>query len=135
MFGILCESRNKWERRAPLTPSHCACLLHGGRGQTGVTCIIVQPSTKRIHHDALYEDIGYHLSHDLSECGLILGIKHPKMILPERAYTFFSHTHKVQKESMPLLDKILDERASLFDYELTVGDHGQRLLAFGKFAG
>ncbi|KAF9624750.1 hypothetical protein IFM89_013288 [Coptis chinensis] len=26
---------------------------------------------------------------------------------------------------MPLLDKILDERASLFDYELTVGDHGR----------
>ncbi|KAF9617002.1 hypothetical protein IFM89_033072 [Coptis chinensis] len=36
---------------------------------------------------------------------------------------------------MPLLDKILDERASLFDYELTVGDHGRGLLAFGKFSG
>lgn len=24
---------------------------------------------------------------------------------------------------------------SLFDYELIVGDHGQRLLAFGKYAG
>ncbi|KAF9604975.1 hypothetical protein IFM89_011668 [Coptis chinensis] len=135
IIGILCESRNKWERRAPLTPSHCARLLHGGRGKTGVTRIIVQPSTKRIHHDSLYQDVGCHLSHDLSGCGLILGIKHPKleMILPERAYTFFSHTHKAQKESMPLLDKILDERASLYDYELIVGDHGKRLLAFGKF--
>ncbi|XP_057506464.1 alpha-aminoadipic semialdehyde synthase-like isoform X1 [Actinidia eriantha] len=137
VVGILSESTNKWERRVPLTPSHCARLLHSVRGETGVARIIVQPSTKRIHHDALYEDVGCEISDDLSECGLILGIKQPKleMILPDRAYAFFSHTHKVQKENMPLLDKILAERASLFDYELIVGDNGKRQLAFGKFAG
>ncbi|XP_009618021.1 alpha-aminoadipic semialdehyde synthase isoform X1 [Nicotiana tomentosiformis] len=132
VVGILSEATNKWERRAPLTPSHCARLLH-----TGVSRIIVQPSTKRVHHDALYEDVGCEISEDLSDCGLILGIKQPKleMILPDRAYAFFSHTHKAQKENMPLLDKILAERASLFDYELIVGDTGKRLLAFGSFAG
>lgn len=137
VVGILSESSNKWERRVPLTPSHCARLLHGGRDRTGISRIIVQPSTKRIHHDALYEDVGCEISDDLSPCGLILGIKQPKveMILPDRAYAFFSHTHKAQKENMPLLDKILAERASLYDYELIVGDHGKRLLAFGKFAG
>ncbi|KAG5594613.1 hypothetical protein H5410_035845 [Solanum commersonii] len=137
VIGILSEATNKWERRAPLTPSHCARLLHGGRGKTGVSRIIVQPSTKRVHHDALYEDVGCEISEDLSQCGLILGIKQPKleMILPDRAYAFFSHTHKAQKENMPLLDKILAERASLFDYELIVEDTGKRLLAFGKFAG
>ncbi|XP_027072191.1 alpha-aminoadipic semialdehyde synthase isoform X1 [Coffea arabica] len=137
VVGILSESTNKWERRVPLTPSHCAKLLHGGRGKTGVARIIVQPSTKRIHHDSLYEDVGCEISEDLSDCGLILGIKQPKldMILPDRAYAFFSHTHKAQRENMPLLDKILAEKASLFDYELIVGDHGKRLLAFGKFAG
>ncbi|KAG8376284.1 hypothetical protein BUALT_Bualt09G0047200 [Buddleja alternifolia] len=136
VVGILSESTNKWERRVPLTPSHCARLLHG---KTGVARIIVQPSTKRIHHDALYEDVGCEISEDLSECGFILGIKQPKleleMILPDRAYAFFSHTHKAQRENMPLLDKVLAERATLFDYELITGDHGKRLLAFGKFAG
>ena len=88
-----------------------------------------------------------------------------EMILPDRAYAFFSHTHKAQKENMPLLDKVLHfllvptssfpfrliyiyiyfyvflcmkilaERVSLYDYELIVGDNGKRLLAFGKFAG
>ncbi|VVA10133.1 PREDICTED: alpha-aminoadipic semialdehyde [Prunus dulcis] len=137
VVGILSESVNKWERRAPLTPSHCARLLHSGRDRTGVARIIVQPSTKRIHHDAMYEDIGCEISEDLSQCGLILGIKQPKleMILPDRAYAFFSHTHKAQKENMPLLDKILAERVSLYDYELIVGDQGKRLLAFGKYAG
>lgn len=137
VVGILAESINIWERRAPLTPSHCARLLLGGKGKTGVERIIVQPSTKRIHHDAQYEDVGCEISDDLSECGLIIGIKQPKleMILPDRAYAFFSHTHKAQKESMPLLDKILAERVSLYDYELIVGDNGKRLIAFGKFAG
>ncbi|XP_050218217.1 alpha-aminoadipic semialdehyde synthase [Mercurialis annua] len=137
VVGILAESVNKWERRVPLTPSHCARLLHSGKDKTGVARIVVQPSTKRIHHDAMYEDVGCEISDDLSECGLILGIKQPKleMILPDRAYAFFSHTHKAQKENMPLLDKILAERVSLYDYELIVGDHGKRLLAFGKYAG
>lgn len=31
--------------------------------------------------------------------------------------------------------QILEERVSLFDYELIVGDDGKRSLAFGKFAG
>ncbi|KAM0851429.1 hypothetical protein ACQ4PT_052425 [Festuca glaucescens] len=138
VVGILAETVNMWERRAPLTPSHCARLvLGGGRSTSGVNRIIVQPSTKRIHHDAQYEDAGCEISEDLSECGLIIGIKQPKleMILPDRAYAFFSHTHKAQKENMPLLDKIIKERVSLFDYELIVDDDGKRLIAFGKFAG
>ncbi|WZZ23994.1 hypothetical protein YC2023_007395 [Brassica napus] len=137
VVGILAETVNKWERRTPLTPSHCARLLHGGKDRTGVSRIVVQPSAKRIHHDALYEDVGCEVSDDLSDCGLILGIKQPEleMILPERAYAFFSHTHKAQKENMPLLDKILSERVTLYDYELIVGDHGKRLLAFGQYAG
>jgi alpha-aminoadipic semialdehyde synthase len=106
IIGILSESCNKWERRVPLTPSHCARLLHSG---SGVARIIVQPSTKRIHHDSQYEDVGCQISDDLSECGLILAIKQPKLeiILPDRAYAFFSHTHKAQKENMPLLDKVV----------------------------
>lgn len=80
VVGILSESTNKWERRVPLSPAHCARLLHGGSGKTGVARIIVQPSTKRIHHDALYEDVGCEISEDLSECGFILGIKQPKVV-------------------------------------------------------
>lgn len=29
-----------------------------------------------------------------------------EMILPDRAYAFFSHSHKAQKENIPLLDKV-----------------------------
>ncbi|KAK3213308.1 hypothetical protein Dsin_018014 [Dipteronia sinensis] len=137
VVGILSESVNKWERRAPLSPAHCARLLHSGRDKTGVARIIVQPSTKRIHNDIQYEDVGCEISEDLSECGLIVGVKQPKleMVFPDRAYAFFSHTHKAQKENMPLLDKILAERVTLYDYELIARDNGKRLIAFGKYAG
>lgn len=92
VVGILSESINTWERRAPLTPSHCARLLRNSSGSCGVNRIIVQPSTKRIHHDALYEDVGCEISNDLSECGLIVGIKHPQVLrsMKGHIYHFFS---------------------------------------------
>ncbi|KAL4204374.1 hypothetical protein AMTRI_Chr01g109530 [Amborella trichopoda] len=118
VVGILSESCFLWDRRSPSN------------------CIIVQPCTKRIHHGFEYEDVGCEISDDLSECGIILEVKQPKMemIKLDRDYTFFSHTHKAQRENFPFLDEILKERASLYDYELIVGENGRRLLAFGKFA-
>ncbi|XP_048133667.1 alpha-aminoadipic semialdehyde synthase-like [Rhodamnia argentea] len=91
------------ERRVPLTPSHCAGLLLSGKEKTGAARIIVQPSTKQIHHDALYKVVGCEISDDLPECGLIVGTKQLKldMILPDRVYAFFSHTHKAQKRTCP----------------------------------
>ncbi|KAI3835723.1 hypothetical protein MKW92_027642 [Papaver armeniacum] len=88
--------------------------------------VILQWSTKRIHHNLLYEDVVCDVSESLSESGLISGIKQPKleMIILNKAYAFFSHTHKVQKAIMPLLDENLSEK-----------DHGKRLPSFGKFLG
>ncbi|KAI9192412.1 hypothetical protein LWI28_022591 [Acer negundo] len=47
VVGILSETSNKWERRAPLTPADCARFLLAGRHKSGVVRVIVQPSTKR----------------------------------------------------------------------------------------
>ncbi|KAI5084069.1 hypothetical protein GOP47_0000238 [Adiantum capillus-veneris] len=139
VLGIKRESCNKWERRAPLTPSHCAQLLHAGHrsGAHGVKRILVQPCTKRVYHDVQYENVGCEISEDLSDCGLIVGVKQPQQgtLLPDRAYAFFSHTHKAQPENMPLLDEILSKHVSLYDYERIVGDKGERLVAFGEYAG
>ncbi|XP_050216828.1 alpha-aminoadipic semialdehyde synthase-like [Mercurialis annua] len=138
VVGILAETSNKWERRSPLTPTNCATLLLDSRNsENGVCRIIIQPSTKRIYHNSLYQQAGCEVSDDLSPCGLILGIKKPKLgtILPDRAYAIFSHTHKAQKENMALLDEILAKRVTLFDYELVDGDQKKRFIAFGKFAG
>lgn len=91
MVGILAEGTSVWERRVPLTPAHCAWLLSGNKktlwtllfkrkmSSGNVTRIIVQPSTKRIYHDALYEAAGCEISQDLSDCSLILGVKQPEV--------------------------------------------------------
>nr|XP_040257769.1 alpha-aminoadipic semialdehyde synthase isoform X1 [Aegilops tauschii subsp. strangulata] len=148
--------------RALLTPSHCARLmLGGGKSKSGVIRIIVQPSTKRIHHDAQYEDAGCEISEDLSECGLIIGIKQPQleMILPDRAYAFFSHTHKGPEGEYSVVRygihycgcaflsrkwcakllvhifQIMEVGVSLFDYELIADDDAKGMLAFAKFSG
>jgi alpha-aminoadipic semialdehyde synthase len=87
IIGIQRESNSKvWERRAPLTPSHCAQLLHAPRrSEDGhVKHILVQPSTKRIFQDTEYENVGCEISEDLSECGLILGVKQPEVLLDIR---------------------------------------------------
>ncbi|KAG6542771.1 hypothetical protein Mapa_015848 [Marchantia paleacea] len=137
VVGIRREEHSKWERRAPLTPAHCARLLHSGRNGGGVRRIIVQPCTKRIHSDQQYQDVGCEISEDLSDCGLILGVKRPQLgeLLPKRAYAFFSHTHKAQPENMALLDEVLEKRVSLYDYELIAGENNERLVAFGEYAG
>ncbi|KAL3698775.1 hypothetical protein R1sor_012851 [Riccia sorocarpa] len=137
VVGIRREEHSKWERRAPLTPAHCARLLHGGHQGGGISRILVQPCTKRIHSDQQYQDVGCEVSEDLSDCKLILGVKRPQLgtLLPERAYAFFSHTHKAQPENMALLDEILEKRVTLYDYELIVGETKERLVAFGEYAG
>ena len=38
-------------------------------------------------------------------------------IRPDLTYMFFSHTIKGQKDNMPLLDKLLEKKATLVDYE------------------
>jgi alpha-aminoadipic semialdehyde synthase len=132
IVGVLREVHNKWERRAPVTPAHCARLLNA---EHGVKRILVQPCTKRIFPDAQYEEVGCEITPDLSDCGLLLGIKRPEELLPERSYAFFSHTHKLQPENMSVLDQVLEKRISLYDYELILGEHGERLVAFGQYAG
>jgi len=74
VIGVLKEQTNKWERRAPLSPHHCVKLL-----KSGVKRILVQPCSKRIYRDAIYKDSGCEITDDLSECGLILGVKQPKV--------------------------------------------------------
>jgi len=42
---------------------------------------------------------------------------------------------KAQAENMEMLDKILEKKIRLMDYEKITNDKGARLVAFGRFAG
>mmetsp|Transcript_54656 Transcript_54656/g.127824 ORF Transcript_54656/g.127824 Transcript_54656/m.127824 type:complete len:1057 (-) Transcript_54656:87-3257(-) len=132
--AILRESRSKWERRAPLSPSHVARLVKDGLR------VLVQPSSRRIFADAEYVQAGGEIVEDVSPASLILGVKEVPIenLIPERTYAFFSHTIKAQPYNMPLLDAMLEKRVRLVDYEcIREGGKrpGDRLVAFGPWAG
>mmetsp|Transcript_25228 Transcript_25228/g.27963 ORF Transcript_25228/g.27963 Transcript_25228/m.27963 type:complete len:229 (+) Transcript_25228:145-831(+) len=55
-------------------------------------------------------------------------------LFPGKTHMFFSHTIKAQDYNMGLLDKMLEQKIRLIDYEC-IRAKGQRLVAFGRYAG
>jgi alpha-aminoadipic semialdehyde synthase len=100
--GILREVKYVWERRVAITPSGCKSLIDMG------IKIKVQPSKIRCFSDDEYVEVGAEISEDLSDCNLIVGLQDPEinLLLPDRTYSFFSHTKKGKVENQGLIEKI-----------------------------
>ncbi|KAH3892671.1 hypothetical protein DPMN_016794, partial [Dreissena polymorpha] len=130
-LAIRRETINVWERRAPLSPSQVASLVKQGFK------VIVQPSNRRAYNMQEYSDRGATIQEDISEASVVIGVKNipEDLLIPDKTYCFFSHTIKAQKDNMPLLDAILEKNVRLIDYEKMVDKNGQRVVAFGKYAG
>jgi len=131
-IGIRTEDKNRWERRAPLTPEHVRELV-AGQGLE----VVVQPSTRRIFPDAAYAAAGARLADDLAGCGVVFGVKEipPEKLFPGKPHVFFSHVIKGQPAGMPLLRRILELGVTLVDYERIADVRGRRLIFFGRHAG
>lgn len=74
---------------------------------------------------------------DISDANVIFGVKQVPLdaLIPGKTYCFFSHTIKAQESNMPLLDAILEKNIRLIDYEKIIDESGQRMVAFGRYAG
>lgn len=131
-IGVRHEDKNRWERRAPLTPAAVAELVRDAGLQ-----VRVQSSDRRVFSDESYRHAGAEVSADLDDCEVVLAVKEipVELLQPDTAYVFFSHTIKGQPHGMPLLARMLDVGATLIDYEPIVGEDGRRLVHFGRFAG
>ncbi|GAB1600841.1 alpha-aminoadipic semialdehyde synthase, mitochondrial-like isoform X2 [Argonauta hians] len=131
VLAIRREDVNVWERRAPLSPAHVKQLVKDG------VKVIVQPSNRRAYSMSEYVQAGADYQEEINEANLILGVKQIPidLLLPDKTYAFFSHTIKAQEENMPLLDALLEKNIRLIDYERILDSKGQRLVAFGKYAG
>jgi hypothetical protein len=57
------------------------------------------------------------------------------MLLPEKTYFFFSHTIKKQPHNQKLLQEIIRKKITLIDYETLTNARGERIVAFGRYAG
>ncbi len=131
-IGIRREDKNRWERRAPLTPPDVADLIR----QTGLE-VCVQSSPIRVFNDEEYARAGATLSESLDDCSVVFGIKEMPVGFFRRSgtYVFFSHTHKGQEQNMPMLREMMELGCQLIDYERITHEDGRRLLFFGRFAG
>lgn len=131
VVGILPESKNRWERRSPLTPADIRWLARRGIKTE------VLSSSLRIFPDSAFQKAGAKIVKRFEKANLLLGIKEPKLkdLIPRKVYMVFSHTTKGQKHNRELLRAFLQRKITLIDYEHITDRSGGRLVFFGRFAG
>lgn len=131
-IGIIREGKVPPDARVPLNPSHCAQAQ-----KEFPVKIFVQPSAGRCFTDAEYTQAEIAMREELQHCDVLLGVKEVpiEMLIPGKTYFFFSHTIKEQSYNRKLLQAILAQNIRMIDYEVLTDERGQRLIAFGKFAG
>ncbi len=132
LVGIRREDKNIWERRVPLTPEHVKVL----REKENIN-FIVQPFERRAFSDDEFRAAGATVDEEINRAPFIFAVKEipVKLLQPEKVYMYFSHTIKGQDYNMPMLQKLLDLKATLIDYEAIKDENGRRLVFFGRFAG
>lgn len=131
IIGIRHEDKYVMERRVAIPPAEAAQLIEEGLE------IYVEQSPKRIFTDQEYANAGAHITHDLSKCPVIFGVKEmpPDFFEMNKTYIFFSHVIKGQSYNMPMLRQMMEKKCTLIDYEKIADDSGRRLIFFGRFAG
>ncbi|WP_187262129.1 NAD(P)-dependent oxidoreductase [Pontibacter beigongshangensis] len=132
-IGIIEEGKTPLDKRVPLTPKKCVELMAAFPGAQ----VVVQPSAKRCFSDAEYRELEVPLQQDLEDCDILMGVKEVpvEQLIPGKTYFFFSHTIKKQPHNAKLLRAILRKNITLIDYETLTNAQGQRLVAFGRYAG
>jgi saccharopine dehydrogenase (NAD+, L-lysine-forming) len=132
-IGIIREGKNPPDKRVAFSPKQCREIME----KYPKVRIFVQPSPLRCFKDEEYVAQGCELSEDLSYCDLLFGIKEVpvEMLIPRKIYLFFSHTIKKQPYNRKLLQAILKNKITMVDYETLKNPTGDRVVAFGRYAG
>ncbi|MBK6949400.1 MAG: alanine dehydrogenase [Haliscomenobacter sp.] len=130
-MGILREGKVPADSRVPIIPEQCRQIQ-----QRAPVEVAVQPFAGRCFSDKEFLQAGIRLQEDLQDCTLLMGVKEVpvQQLIPGRRI-FFSHTIKKQPYNRNLLQAVLEKDIRLIDYEVLTDDEGERLIAFGKFAG
>ena len=132
-IGILREGKTPPDKRVALSPVQCLAV----QSQYPKLELVVQPSPIRRFADNEYSDLGVVMQEDLSDCGVIIGVKEvpKKDLIANKTYFYFSHTIKEQPYNRDLLLKMLSLNIRMIDYETLTDTNGKRLIGFGRYAG
>jgi len=131
--GVLRETKNPPDKRVPVTPSLAVKLTE----RFPNTELFIQPSDIRCYTDEEYHYLDLNVKEDLSDCDILVGVKEvePSTLIADKTYLFFAHVGKKQSYNRGLLQEIIKKKIRLVDYEYLTDYNGQRIVAFGRWAG
>lgn len=132
-IGIIHEGKVPVDHRVALTPQHCQQILR----QYPEVNLFLQPSSIRCFQQDEYEKVGVKVQNNLENCEVLFGVKEVPIpnLIAGKTYFFFSHTIKKQSYNKTLLQAILKKNINLIDYECLTNEQGNRIVAFGRYAG
>lgn len=132
-LALIREDKVPVDRRVPITPAQAAEIQQRFPHVT----VVCQSSTLRCFPDQDYRDAGIEVVDDVRHCDILMGVKEVPIsrLIADKTYLFFSHTIKKQVYNRDLLRSILQKNIRLIDYERLTDAQGNRVVAFGRFAG
>jgi saccharopine dehydrogenase (NAD+, L-lysine-forming) len=132
-IGIIREGKVPPDKRSPFTPLQTEEIQQRFKNVK----VFVQGSTVRCFREEEYKNVDIEVKDDVSECDILMGIKEVPIpeLIPDKTYLFFSHTIKKQPYNKKLLQAIIQKKIRLIDYEALKDPQGNRLVAFGRYAG
>jgi alanine dehydrogenase len=132
-IGILRETKNPPDRRVPLTPPQITALEE----LYPFVEFFVQPSDYRCYSNEEYEYLNIPLREDLHECDILMGVKEVdcRTFIPGKTYLFFAHVAKEQEHNRDMFRDMASKGITLVDYEYLTTGQGDRVVAFGRWAG
>lgn len=131
-IGLIKEGKVPIDRRVPLTPLQAKQVKESFDVE-----LVVQSSNIRCFSDQDYRDAGIEVVDKVDDCDIILGVKEVPIdnLISDKTHFFFSHTIKKQDYNRDLLRAILQKNIRLIDWETLTNENGNRIIAFGRWAG
>jgi alanine dehydrogenase len=132
-IGLLREGKTPPDKRVPFTPLQTE-EIEQRYPDVKVVC---QDSTFRCFQDDEYRQLDIAVAPAIDDCQILMGIKEVPIenLIADKTYLFFSHTIKKQPYNRKLLQEVLKKNIRLIDYEALKDRNGNRLVAFGRYAG
>jgi saccharopine dehydrogenase (NAD+, L-lysine-forming) len=132
-IGVIREEKNPPDKRTPFTPSS----LKEIQDSFPSLSVCVASSSSRCYSDSEYSALGIEVVEDISVADVLFGVKEVPVpeLISGKTYFFFSHTMKKQPKNKGLLQSVLVNSIRLVDYEALKNEAGERVVAFGRWAG
>lgn len=133
VIGLVRERKTPPDKRVPFTPLQVEEIEQ----RFPHVKVKVEESPIRCFGDNEYSEYDIPVISDMSECDILMGIKEvpPEYLIPNKTYLIFSHTIKKQPYNRKLLQEVIRKNIRLIDYEALKDPMGNRLVAFGRYAG